>query len=622
MANSSATGSRAGRVLTAGAGLIMVTGIVLAGSKNGAVFGQAAEKGSASAKASDAKGSGSAPAKDSSSGSGSSKVAAKEIKIPDMPRKGLHATDEEVVKFIDDKLAEAWKANGVQPAELCSDHEFIRRASLDIIGRVPRPDEMTAFFSHSESQNDKDDPEGGPKSRRAWFIDYLLKKEEYPKNWGNIWTNWLLTRSGGAFGRGKYHDQMRTWVEDKFAVNQKYNDFVKELISAKGKSTDDGENGAALFILAHVGEPTAQGKQQEEGQFDMVPITARITRLFLGIQTQCTQCHDHPFDKRLQSEFWGVNAFMRQAIRIGNPTARRGQLQEDLELRDSGNNKNGTVFYEKRNGVVLETGAVFLDGKKPAPGANRREELAKFVVEHDSFQREIVNRMWGHFFAKGFVNPIDDFNSKNEVNHPELFEELSGKFKHYGYDLKKLIRWICNSRAYNLKSVANATNDKPEQEVLFSRMALKAFSPEQLFESLMVATDAEAAKDKKEKNKLKEQWMNRLVSNFGDDEGNEVSFSGTVVQALLMMNGEDINTAITSKDGTVAKIVKKNGPLNVQANVTDLYLVTLNRKPTDAELKKVAIALPLVAKKDKDPNAPWQDLMWALLNSNEFILNH
>src|SRR5205823_3253398 len=156
---------------------------------------------------------------------------------------------------------------------------------------------------------------------------------------------------------------------------------------------------------------------------------------------------------------------------------------------------------------------------KPAPGASRREELAKFVVEHDMFPKAYVNRMWAHFFGRGFVNPIDDFNSKNDVNHPELFNEISLKFKHYGFDTKQLIRWVCNSKAYNLRAVANPTNDKPEQDVLFSRMTLKALSPEELFESLMTATDAEAPKTeeaKAKKRKLKDDWMNRLVSNFGD----------------------------------------------------------------------------------------------------------
>src|SRR5262249_29488760 len=147
----------------------------------------------------------------------------------------------------------------------------------------------------------------------------------------------------------------------------------------------------------------------------------------------------------------------------------------------------------------------------------RREQLARFVIDHDNFPRAVVNRMWGIFFGRGFVNPVDDFNENNQPSNPELLTELAGRLKHYNYDLKKLIRWICHSKAYNLSCVANKTNDKPEHEVLFSRMLLKSMSPEQLFESLMVATRAEAAESKAAKKDLKTRWLNSLISNFGDD---------------------------------------------------------------------------------------------------------
>src|SRR5262249_10217360 len=192
--------------------------------------------------------------------------------------------------------------------------------------------------------------------------------------------------------------------------------------------------------------------------------------------------------------------------------------------------------------------ATFVDGtrtttdastKSPISGLSRREELAQRIMDHPNFPRAIANRMWAHFFGKGFTQPFDDFNEQNQVSIPELLDELAAAFKHYGYDQKMLIRWICNSRAYQLSSVANKTNEKEEPEKLFSRMLLEVQSPEQLFESLMVATKTDLA----DRKTLKEQWRSRLVANFGDDEGNEVSFNGTVVQALMMMNGKELNEA-------------------------------------------------------------------------------
>ena len=297
-------------------------------------------------------------------------------------------------------------------------------------------------------------------------------------------------------------------------------------------------------------------------------------------------------------------------------------------MKDNTNaNPQAVVFYEKRNGVVLQAKAEFLPYgdkkrgerlKSGVDGVGRRAELAGYVIEHDNFTRAYVNRMWGVFFGKGFVNPIDDFNDQNQPSNPELLNALAGAFKNYGYDQKKVIRWICNSHAYNLSCVANRTNDKPEQEVFFSRMLLKSMGPEQLFESLSIATKAEAGKNAEERKTSREKWMNNLVANFGDDEGNEVNFNGTIVQALLMMNGEDINDALKAKGGTVELALEKNVDALV---IRDLFLATLNREPRPAEMQKIHQGFQLRVA-EKDATARYYDLFWALLNSNEFLLNH
>ncbi|HJT77906.1 MAG TPA: DUF1549 domain-containing protein, partial [Gemmataceae bacterium] len=487
-----------------------------------------------------------------------------------------------------------------------------------IIGRIARPEEIDAFLK---------DP---PTTRRARLIERLLASEEYPRHWANMWANWLLTRSG-PFGRGKYHDEMVGWLEDQFAENKPYDKIVYALLTATGKNS---ENGAVNFILAHVGLPNPQGRQQEEGQFDFVPITSRTTRLFLGIQTQCTQCHDHPFDKHLlQPHFWGINAYFRQVQRIGQPPAatgnQRGMAAMTLELRDNPTfDPDALVFYETRSGKELQTKATFLDGTRlgtkegssdPITGLDRRVELAGRILEHPMFPKAYVNRDWAHFFGRGFTNPIDDFNDQNEPSNPELLDALAGAFKNYGYNQKDVIRWVCNSKAYGLSSVANRTNDKPELDVLFSRMPLKALSPETLFESLMTATDAEVAKSKDSKRALRDRWLNSLIANFGDDEGNEIVFNATVVQALMMMNSKDINDAIAPKEpgkGTVAKVMAKRRG-NGRMIIHDLYLAALNRPPTSAEYAKIERAIG-----GGPPAWKYQDVFWALLNSNEFILNH
>jgi hypothetical protein len=520
----------------------------------------------------------------------------------------------EQVRVINERIAEKWHSEKLTPSPRCSDYDFIRRASLDIIGRIATLEEIDRYMK---------DP---PTTRRSQLIDRLLKSEEYASNWATIWTTWLMTRSGPA----DYHKQMHLWLEEQFSKqNCGFDRVVFELLTAKGKTK---ENGAVNFILSNLGEPTKPDNAKEEGNFSFVPATSRTTRLFLGLQTQCTQCHDHPFKAQWkQKHFWGTNAFFRQVVRKGNPAMTRNMpeapeltLDEDPTVNLDEEQKTGIVFYERRNGVLMTTGPAFLlDNKKtpPKPGVSRRELLADAIIKSDYFPKAYVNRLWAHFFGHGMNSPgsFDDFGEDNQITHPELMDYLANEFRAYQFNPRELIKWICNSEAYNLSSASNSTNEKAEAEPFFSRMLLKAMTPEQLFESLMVATEAEAAETKDAKRKLRDRWMQKLIVNFGDDEGNEVTFNGTVVQALIMMNGNEINDAISHKTkGPVARAAKKRA--GNKAIMDTIYLAVLNRLPNQTESQKIQAHTRI--RSERDPYAPWQDLQWALLNSNEFILNH
>ena len=513
------------------------------------------------------------------------------------------------VQMINKEIAAGWKAKDLVPSRQANDYEFIRRATLDIIGRIATPDEIKQFLR---------DP---APARRSLLIDRLLQGPDYAKNWASIWAVWLMTRSGPEI----YHEQMRSWLESQFAkADQGFDKTVTDLLTATGKTA---ENGAVNFILAHLGEPVPPNKRAEEGQFSMVPITSRTTRLFLGLQIQCTQCHDHPFESSpwKQQHFWGVNAFFRQVERKG-AMPKRNAPPAPFELADNPSwNEDTVVFFERRNGVVLPARATFLDGQRMTPrsDATRRQELAEFIVRNEYFPKAFVNRMWGHFFGRGMNYPgaVDDFGDHNPLTHPKLLDYLAKEFRDYGYNPRELIRWICNSKAYGLSTVANKTNDKPETEAYASRMLLKAMTPEQLFESLIVATETESGESASERKKRREQWTKNLIVNFGDDEGNEVTFNGTVVQALILMNGKEINDAVTEKDkGTVINALRRHG-VTTRTVMEDIYLAALNRHPTPAEQQELLRKLPMRVR-DRDVAAPWQDLLWALINSNEFLLNH
>jgi Protein of unknown function (DUF1549)/Protein of unknown function (DUF1553) len=534
----------------------------------------------------------------------------KHAEPPKIPAMLAKSGDVDKIEMINKRIAEKWQENKLKPSERASDYEFIRRASLDIIGRIAKPEEIEVFLK---------DP---PDTRRALLIDRLLSQKdnghvEFARNLANLWTVLLMTRTGSIEdGTRVYHEQMQVWLEDAFAANKSWREIVTDLLTASGKTN---ENGAVNYILANLGEPNPRGSQ--EGRYNMVPLTSRTTRLFLGIQTQCTQCHDHPFNPGKQDAFWGINAFFRQVEpKNMNAMMMRGkevvrEVEDDMAL-----NSSGIISFENRKGLVRATRPRFFDqGKIVNPTVNRRQALAQYVTGSPYFAKAFVNRTWQHFFGRGFTNPVDDFGDHNEPSHPELLDELAKEFTHYGFDVKRLVRWICNSEAYNLSAVANKTNESSETEPYFSRMLLKAMTPEQLFESLAVATRAELFAGEKRR-ELRQNWLKSLTVSFGDDEGNEASFNGTVVQALLMMNGKDLNDAISARASipTVA-VLGRRSPARI---IEYFYLATLNRPPTGKEATRILDILRSAPVKSKDPLKVWQDVFWALLNSNEFILNH
>lgn len=579
------------------------------------------------------------------------------------------------------------KAKIATPAARASDHEFLRRASIDLIGRVPTIEEVLDFerdsspnkrsrlvqrLLHTKNYMPRVNGqtiklEGG----KELEFDYA---EQHAQHWANIWTVWLMTRSGHPI----YREQMRTWLESELLEGTNHKELTEKLLTATGKTN---ENGAVNFIIHQLGEATPNDKRGELGPFDAVPITSRVTKLFLGIQTNCTQCHDHPFNKEwVQADFWGVNAFFRQTFRDRTPTdgtdRRVMNTPQQVELRDDRRaNEPQIVYYERRDGKLMASKPNFLKdlaaaeaeevSVKPLPrseGRTRREALAEYVTSHDNFARAYVNRMWGHFFGRGLNQEpsVDDFGSHNEVVHPELLDYLAAEFVKYNYDQKKLMEWICTSEPYSLSAVANKAYADEKYEPYFARMPLKALSPEVLYESLMTVTGSKFSGDRVERDirgRGRQSFEEKLVANFGDDEGNEVVFNGTVVQALLMMNGTELNGQISrrSPDNPVNRIIARNtrsGAINSRLVIEELYLTALGRRPTSTEMSKVNAIMNRGAKIEAEaprnprdqrapnrrpgqqpgsrmlppsgPNDPtfYQDLFWTLLNTNEFILNH
>jgi hypothetical protein len=604
---------------------------------------------------------------------------------------------------INEFIAKGWSDAGIKkPADKASDFEYLRRVFVDLLGRIPTVEEIIDFEKDTsankrvkmvqrvlyEKKYTPKRSDGRPVTEapglRKVPIDYSA---QYARNFAEIWSAWLLTRSGVD---EVFREQLMTWVEEQFDTNVPYRDYVTALITATGKSN---ENGSVHFVFRHLGDPirpqgnTGDGQLTEYGKWDAIPITSRVTRLFLGIQTQCTQCHDHPHvNEWKQEDFWSINVFFRQTEKGQQKTQstmnnKKATNLNYVELKEeTGWDKEGLVLFQRRDGRTSAADAVMLpnlaqafdpkfDRKKntkrldavPQAGKTRRQILAAWVIQHDNFEAAFVNRMWGHLFGRGLSKEptVDDFKSDNDVIHPELLAYLAEEFKKSNHDVKKLLEWICTSDVYQLSHVSPKGLTDPKYAPYFAYMPLKAMSPEVLFDSLALATRVETRLSETEYRRIKGQWTRQLVRNFGDDEGNELSFNGTVVQALLMMNGKDINDQIgrTKDQGVVAEVVKKHKG-QPEAIYNELFMMTVSRHPTRTEVLKLeevrlgravidlgTPASPTPPKKGGPPPkgtttvppkagpqpvpgaAPddvqfYQDVFWALLNTNEFMLNH
>lgn len=538
-------------------------------------------------------------------GSVAPKVSARDDILPQVAR-------------INAEIRAGWEAQHVGPSTAATDGEWCRRAYLDVLGRIPAVDELERFLSEPARQ------------RKARLVGRLLGEEyeaEYARNWTTLWTNLLIGRSGGTERNTLVNRAgLRLALGEALRQDMPYDKFVFELVSAKGvsKPGESGFNGFVNFIAGNLQDGAVQA-------------TAKTSQVFLGLQIQCTQCHNHPFNDWKQNQFWELNAFFRQARALRRFDTKGDRQVESIELINqdfAGENNNpaeAVLFYELRNGLSKAAFPVFLDGTKPKSDSgfvedvDRRTELARLVVESDYLAPALVNRLWGHFFGYGLTRPIDDMGPHNPPSHPELLATLAAEFKSSGYHLKEFMRWILLSEPYALSSREGARNKKDDpalgQPPLFSRFYLRQMRAEELYESLLVATEAQNTEnDSQKREAARRRWLDQFTLAFGTDDNEETTtFNGTIPQALMMMNGNLIDKATSAEQGGFLHRVATDPKLNNAARINRLYLAALARRPSPQE---ITLANELLLARQGDAVAALQDVWWAVLNSNEFILNH
>lgn len=523
-------------------------------------------------------------------------------------RDSLKLSDEQIVGQIDEAIATAWKAENVKPSPAATDHEFVRRTYLQLLGRIPTVNEIEHFVS--QRREDK----------REWLVDEILSGEKYEAEFASFWSarfaNILVGRAGGMSKDSPIdRSALEGYLAKQFENNTPYNLLVQELLTATGTTSPGSEsfNPATNFLVSMV-----------DGDAKLA--TAKTCTAFLGQQLQCAECHNHPTTGWSQQQFWGLNAFFRQTKLAKD--SQSGQLAIlDQDFTKSRDSDSGEVYYEQPNGLLKVAYPQFVDGTTiPRSGkvaeVDRRQELAQLIVNSDQFPKATVNRMWQHFFGVGFTQPVDDMGPHNPASHPELLDQLSEHFAESNFDLRRLMRWITLSQPYGLSSRQIDENlaDNPDAgRQLFARYYSRQMEAEQLFHSLQML-----AKNPVEGNNAiiasvndRHSWLGQVNQKMGDDEDSEMSaLDGGITQSLLIMNGGLMKQATDAQAAVLKKVTASK--MSPHDKVEHLFLAALSRRPTKQELS----AISEILKTRNNESAALQDIWWALLNSNEFILDH
>ena len=495
----------------------------------------------------------------------------------------------ELAKFIDQKVNARLQQNKMDVSGGCTDAEFIRRVYLDILGAIPPAEKVAAFLDSTDT------------NKRAKLIDELLDNPQYGKRFAEIWSNAVIPSDSNV--RRLSGEYLENWLAERLNKNVGWDEIVRDIVTAKGEYTE--KNGATTFFIAN----PAPDK-----------LTDKATQLFLGVQLQCAQCHDHPFTEYKQEEYWAMAAFFMQTRISGNPNqaAKKGR---SIIITEADAGKKARKLRLPPEAKIVP--AKFLSGPKAEVAKNKpyRPVLAEWMTskENKYFARAISNKLWYHFFGRGLVNPVDDMHDDNPASHPELLAGLAEQMKANDFDLKYLIRAICNSESYQRSS--RPTGNNVDDQELFSRALVRNMTPEQLYDSyetVLQQDKARAAALKKAKRKTKNNrnavtFRSRFVDSFGKDViFNPLEYQAGIPQALQMMNSR----LLGNSNYLIVNVMKSSK--TPEDAIEQIFLSTVSRRPTEAELTRLS---KYVADQSNPRNA-YGDVIWALLNSSEFSTNH
>ncbi len=499
---------------------------------------------------------------------------------------------------VDKYTAAKWKELGLVPSELCTDAQFIRRLSLDLTGTLPTPAQVTAFVADPDVQ------------KRDKLVDTLIESPDYSYFFANKWADILRVKRRGMANRAEGTFAFHDWIREAMATDKPYDLFARQILDANGDEVND--------------PPTVWYKELQEPQ-QFVDDTAQV---FLGLRLACAQCHHHPYEKWSQDDYWGIAAFFGRVGRRKIPVP--GEFSQQPVVREAIFNRSSGSVVNKRTGqtAVMKP----LDGQpvEVGPDDDPRQKLVDWMVDPSNpfFARAVANRYWAHFFGRGIVDPLDDMRVTNPPSNPELLDALAKDLVDSHYSLKHLIKTIVKSRTYQLSSTPNEFNQHDKQN--YARYYPRRMSAEVLYDAVNQVAEAPASFNGLPTDRYApkraimlpdEAFPSYFLDVFGRPqrisacECERVS-EANLAQALHLLNSDEIQNKLARQGGRADLMAKDARP--DAEKVDELFLWALGRKATPEQRD---LALADIAKNATNKKAAYENILWALLNTKEFIFN-
>ncbi len=501
--------------------------------------------------------------------------------------------------YIDRHVHAKLRKMKILPSEVCNDAEFVRRVFLDLTGLPPKSERVREFLKDQTP----------PKAKREKLIDELLGSEDYAERWANKWADLLQCNSENLGQKSVW--LYRDWIKRNVATNTPYDKFVRSLLTAQGSSY---ENPAANYFRV----------LREPGK-----ITEDVSQTFLGVRFNCNKCHDHPFERWTQNQYYEFGAYFAQVA------IKRGFVGREVIFAEAGGTAQVSaeeIVYRKFGAAEVKHPKTDLTvapkvpigvAKETPPDGDRREPFVDWLTSKDNpyFAKSMANRLWSYFLGRGIIDPVDDIRASNPASNPELLDALTADFVASGFDLKKLMRTICQSRAYQLSIVKHKWNE--DDRINFSHAHPRRLSAEQIVDALAAATGTKinfaGVPSGMRAMQIPDGMVvgNDFLTLFGRPKRQsacecERSSNITLSHALNLINGVTISEAVNSPISRIAKLAESEK--DDRKLVEEIYLSCLSRPPTEKELTGMDLS------KGSRLEAA-QDLAWALLNSPSFLFN-